>query len=1761
MRTRLSYLSLRTWLSLILILGSTIFSIQPSHAAPTTVNCGTSGSFSVETNTVQSNSSCSGTATIPAGVTSIAGSAFLNNTSITGVNFPTGLLTIGASAFYGSGVTNITIPASVTNISGAFYRAGNLTSVTFQTPSSLTSIPASTFRVLSANFKSVVIPEGVTTIGSLAFGANSGLSIVTMPSTIVSIDNSGNSAFLGSPLTCIVNASGNTVVANYPFPNNPRIVSSISDCYSPVTVKFDSNGGNAVNNASVTVGSALSAPTAPTRNGYTFNGWSKIQGGPALTFPYTVNETASFTLYALWTSATGVSPSWGNRTIPVATNWGSVAYGGGLFVAVSFANTASANIMTSPDGVNWTARNITNTPLNGAAYGEVDGSGVYVAVGAGGKIFSSSDGITWTSRTSPVANNFNGVTFGNGLFVAVASSGTNNRVVTSPDGITWTFRSTPVNNSWMSVTFGNNLFVAAANTGTGDRIMTSPDGINWTARNSINDDGYYSIAYGNGTFVAAGAGAFRAITSTDGINWTSQTTSGASTWVGITYGDGLFVVVPQGGGAVMSSPDGVTWTNKSYSPDRSYRGVAFGKGIFVAVAYNALTTSVMTTGPALTSITPTSGSSLGGTTVKISGTSLTGTTGAKVNGIAATIQSITDTTVAITTPASDTSVAVSVELSNVNGSVSLASSFTYLEQYRVTYDGNSAPGGSQASDTFTVGSPLTLPATTTFTKTGYTFAGWGSVKDTTTAVTTYSTRAAKTFYAIWTANSYTVTFYANYTGATGTMATQTRNAATALTANAFSVSNRTFRYWNTQANGSGTQYTDGQSYTFVANTNLYAQWGVTVNYSSLGADTGTASRTTDLVDTSTLTLPTVGTMSKAGYTFGGWSNGVTTYTTNYTPSANITLNPVWTPNTYTISFNKNGPATGTVPGNQSWIESTTALTLSGNTGSLARDGYTFGGWATSASAPQTAITIFSTTSTTLTQTLYAIWTPISYSITYNLNGGDSTLPTQSNLNIGQTFTTADKPTRSGYLFAGWSNGATIYSARATYTISTSNVVLTAQWIALYTLHYILNGSGDTPAADTTTVGGTVLQLADTPTLTGYTFAGWLDNNNIVHRAQSNFTIIQDSNLIAQWTAITYSITYNTAGASSSTPTQSSLSINQRFNTADTPIRAGYRFTGWSDGTNTYGERASYTVGTSNISFTAQWSAISYSVTYDLGGGYLATPPTQSNVNIGNTFNLYNGTDPAWLAHTFTGWSDGTRTYAKNAVYTAGSSNIVLAAQYTLNGYTRITYAFGTGGSGTLPTQNALLEGSNFIVASSSTLTNSGYSFAGWDDGRATYQGGDTFYVGPDSSPVTLTALWVSGYTVTYLAGTGSGSVPTDSNTYATSATFTLLSAGSLSQSGYTFGGWNDGATTYGVGDVYTVGSAAITFTALWTQGGSSSNLSGSNVLNRYTPTSNSIVAAQVEIASNKNQANKLFSSIPTPAKTATAQPNSNPTESQIQSVGDGKSINSKVAQITTSKTALISLPSTNVILSDYVVEKLAKSATIVSTEKGITVTPVGGFTGVLVVPTVATIAGEEIIVLNKVVVSPVPPVALASTPVDFKKSAISWSPSSSQVVTYQVTINGKVACQSPENSCAIPTLIGPKSKVTITAVGNEQTTSTPAVVPYAPTAPIPALKVNFATASSALSATQKAEIKSVAKIIKDQGFTKLVVSGFADARGDQASNDKLSQQRADAVAGFMKTLLPKVNVKVTGLGSKNPVGSNSDEAGQAQNRRTEIATW
>src|SRR3989344_5070827 len=256
-------------------------------------------------------------------------------------------------------------------------------------------------------------------------------------------------------------------------------------------------------------------------------------------------------------------------------------------------------------GVDWTTRaSAADYQWQSVTYG----NGLFVAVsltGTGNRVMTSPDGVNWTTASTPIDNGWRSVTYGNGLFVAVASTGTGNRVMTSPDGVNWTLQSTPEDNSWHSVTYGNGLFVAVSYAGSSNRVMTSPDGVNWTARASSVNNSWQSVTYGNGLFVAVSVDGTGdgIMTSPDGINWTSQTSPADNAWRDVTYRNGLFVAVAVSGSGngVMTSPDGINWTARASSVDNSWRSVTYGNGLFVAVSFTGAGDGVMTSGKIQTS--------------------------------------------------------------------------------------------------------------------------------------------------------------------------------------------------------------------------------------------------------------------------------------------------------------------------------------------------------------------------------------------------------------------------------------------------------------------------------------------------------------------------------------------------------------------------------------------------------------------------------------------------------------------------------------------------------------------------------------------------------------------------------------------------------------------------------------------------------------------------------------------------------------------------------------------------------------------------------------------------------------------------------------------------------------------------------------------------------------------------------------------------------------------------------------------------------
>ena len=227
-----------------------------------------------------------------------------------------------------------------------------------------------------------------------------------------------------------------------------------------------------------------------------------------------------------------------------------------------------SQIGTNQDITNWQQVTDTNNYI-GVAYG----NGVFVATRSNGASYSN-DGITWNA-TNPVGFVGGKIAFGNGLFVTVANSGGSGRVWTSEDGFIWTSRTAASNDTWSNITYGNGLFVAVAiSYSAGGGIMTSPDGITWTLREGVGPGGFTDVTYGKGLFVAVKTGSpGTMVTSYDGITWSDQSTGISS--LTVFYANGIFTT------GKHYSTDGIIW-NAATAPNTPV-SITYGNGYFMAV--------------------------------------------------------------------------------------------------------------------------------------------------------------------------------------------------------------------------------------------------------------------------------------------------------------------------------------------------------------------------------------------------------------------------------------------------------------------------------------------------------------------------------------------------------------------------------------------------------------------------------------------------------------------------------------------------------------------------------------------------------------------------------------------------------------------------------------------------------------------------------------------------------------------------------------------------------------------------------------------------------------------------------------------------------------------------------------------------------------------------------------------------------------------------------------------------------------------------
>lgn len=252
---------------------------------------------------------------IPDSVTSIEAYAFQLN-DFTSVTIPDSVITIGTGAFQlNQSMVSVSLGNSVTTIGPHAFNANALTAVTI--PNSVTIIDVAAF--MSNELTSLTLGESVTTIEEWAF-YGSELTEVTIPASVTWI---GPDVFNFNPLTSIVFEGNAPVVV--PAPSTPSTKPSFgpaagktlyfcntatgfttptwqgydTQVIGPHAVTFDSTGGSAVGAQGVDCRGTATAPAAPTRSGYEFAGWFLDSSGTT-PYDFAATVTDDLTLFALW---------------------------------------------------------------------------------------------------------------------------------------------------------------------------------------------------------------------------------------------------------------------------------------------------------------------------------------------------------------------------------------------------------------------------------------------------------------------------------------------------------------------------------------------------------------------------------------------------------------------------------------------------------------------------------------------------------------------------------------------------------------------------------------------------------------------------------------------------------------------------------------------------------------------------------------------------------------------------------------------------------------------------------------------------------------------------------------------------------------------------------------------------------------------------------------------------------------------------------------------------------------------------------------------------------------------------------------------------------------------------------------------------------------------------------------------------------------------------------------------------------------------
>jgi len=448
-------------------------------------------------------------------------------------------------------------------------------------------------------------------------------------------------------------------------------------------------------------------------------------------------------------------------------------------------------------------------------------------------------------------------------------------------------------------------------------------------------------------------------------------------------------------------------------------------------------------------------------------------------------------------------------------------------RYAVTYQGNGNETGTVPQpQEKTHGTNLILSANTgDFQRTGYRFAGWNTQADGSgtdyAEGSTYTSDTALTLYAKWTANSYSVTYDAN--GATGgtvpDVKTKIHEVDLALAANKGNLvrTGYSFAGWNTQADGSGTDYAEGGTYTFDGVLTLYAKW-VTTEYAVMLDKQEGSGGSDSIIATYDSAMPPATVPARDGYLFDGY-------------------------------YDQIGGA-----GNQYYSATMESLR----------------NW-----------------DKTDNSKLYAKWT-LAYTVSFNSQSGSS-VSSQESIRQGSRISEPTAPTRNGYAFDGWFKDSSCVDAWHFNTdIINSNTTLYAKWVVVYTVGFDSRGGSSIAPLEGIRQGSKITQPT-VPTRNGYDFNGWYkDSECTIEWKFGSDTVETSWTLYAKWVVALYSVNFNSLGGTD-VDTVENILYGTKISEPVSPVKSKHVFGGWYRDSS-YAQRYYFTTDnvTSSMTLYAKW---------------------------------------------------------------------------------------------------------------------------------------------------------------------------------------------------------------------------------------------------------------------------------------------------------------------------------------------------------------------------------------------------------------------------------------------------------------------------------------------------------------------------------------------------------------------------------------------